>query len=130
MDPLGLTLENYDGLGTYRTTENDARIDASGSLDGIDFTTPEGLGQALHDHPETPRCLVEKMYRYAVGRDTEMEERSYMDYLNKAFAAHGFRVPDLMRTIALSENFFAISAPVEEAGDEVEQVALQTGDHS
>ncbi len=130
MDPLGLTLENYDGLGTYRTTENDARIDASGSLDGIDFTTPEGLGQAFHDHPETPRCLVEKIYRYAVGRDTEMEERSYMDYLNKSFAAHGFRVPDLMRTIALSENFFAISPTAEEAGGDYEQVAQQTGDRS
>lgn len=131
MDPLGLTLENYDGLGTYRTTENDARIDPGGSLDGIDFTTPEGLGQALHDHPETPRCLVEKMYRYAVGRDTEMEERSYMDYLNQAFATQGFRVPDLMRTIALSENFFAISPPAaeEEAGYATAQVA-QTGDRS
>ncbi|HMN46762.1 MAG TPA: DUF1592 domain-containing protein [Povalibacter sp.] len=130
MDPLGLTLENYDGLGTYRTTENEARIDPSGSLDGIDFTTPEGLGQALHDHPETPRCLVEKIYRYAVGRDTEMEERPYMDYLNKAFATHDFRVPDLMRTIALSENFFAISPPAAEARHELAQVALQSGDRS
>ena len=28
MDPLGLTLENFDGLGTYRTVENDAPIDS------------------------------------------------------------------------------------------------------
>jgi len=126
MDPLGLTLENYDGLGTYRTVENETVIDASGSLDGIDFKTPEGLGQALHDHPETPRCLVERMYRYAVGRDTEMEERSYMDYLTHSFATHGFRVPELMRTIALSENFFAISAQGEKS--EHEQVALRTGE--
>ena len=54
MDPLGLTLENFDGVGTYRTVENGARIDASGSLDGMDFRTPEGLAQALHDHPQTP----------------------------------------------------------------------------
>lgn len=129
MDPLGLTLENFDGLGTYRTTENEALIDASGDLDGTDFTTPEGLGQALHDHPETPRCLVERMYRYAVGRDTEMEERAYMDYLTKSFAAHQFRVPELMRTIALSENFFTIAASHEEAGHEYEQVA-QRGEGS
>jgi hypothetical protein len=126
MDPLGLTLENFDGLGTYRAVENEAPIDASGSVDGIDFQTPEGLGKALHDHPETPRCLVERMYRYAVGRDTEMEERSYMDYLTKSFAASKFRVPELMRTIALSENFFAISAPQEDDAHDDEQVALQT----
>ena len=128
MDPLGLTLENFDGLGTYRTLENNARIDPSGSLDGIDFETPEGLGQALHDHPETPRCLVERMYRFAVGRDTEMEERSYMDYLTESFAAHGYRIPELMRTIALSENFFAISASQEHAEHGDGLVALQTGD--
>ncbi len=49
------------------------------------------------------------MYRFAVGRDTEMEERPYMDYLNREFKASGYRVPELMRTIALSDNFFAIS---------------------
>jgi hypothetical protein len=108
-DPLGLTLENFDGLGTWRTRENGATIDASGSLDGTDFNSADGLANALRDHPETPRCLVEKMYRFAVGRDTEMEERPYMDYLIKTFAGAGYRVPDLMRTIALSENFFAVS---------------------
>lgn len=108
-DPLGLALENFDGLGTYRTLENGTRIDASGSLDGTDFDTPDGLAQALRTHPETPRCLVEKMYRFAVGRDTQMEERPYMDYLIHTFSANGYRVPDLMRAIALSENFFAVS---------------------
>jgi len=115
MDPLGLTLENFDGLGTFRTTEQGTPIDASGSLDGRDFDTPEGLAQALHDHPETPRCLVEKMYRFAVGRDTRMEERPYMDFLTASFEAQDYRVPALMRTIALSRNFFAI-APPEEPG--------------
>jgi hypothetical protein len=129
MDPLGLTLENFDGLGTFRMTENAAPIDASGSLDGTDFKTPEGLGQALHDHPETPRCLVERMYRYAVGRDTEIEERAYMDFLTKSFAADGFRVPELMRTIALSENFFTISALPEGDEHDYEQVS-QTGEGS
>ncbi|HEY5755824.1 MAG TPA: DUF1592 domain-containing protein [Steroidobacter sp.] len=108
-DPVGLTLENFDGLGTYRTVENGATIDTSGDLDGIAFNSADGLAGALHDHPETPRCLVEKMYRFAVGRDTEMEERPYMDYLNREFESSGYRVPELMRTIALSDNFFAIS---------------------
>ena len=132
MDPLGLTLENFDGVGRFRTTENGTRINASGSLDGIDFETPEGVAQALHDHPETPRCLVERLYRYAVGRDTRIEERPYMDYLIKSFKSDGYRVPQLMRTIALSKNFFAIAAPATE-GDEPSHLASQssaTGDRS
>lgn len=114
MDPPGFTLENFDGIGTFRTHENGALIDASGSLDGPEFVNVAGLGQALHDHPETPRCLVERLYRFAVGRDTMWDERDYMDYLIKAFGAKGYRIRDLMRTIALSNNFFAIAAPAQE----------------
>ena len=124
MDPVGLTLESFDGLGTHRTRENEALIDTSGDLDGVDFNDTEGLAQALRNHPETPRCLVEKMYRFAVGRDTVWEERPYMDYLVATFAEKGYRVPELMRAIALSRNFFAISSPPDTGPDHVD-VALQ-----
>lgn len=109
MDPPGLALENFDGIGTYRSLENGAVIDVSGDLDGLVFGTAGEYSQALRDHPETPRCLTEKLYRYAVGRDTVWAEREYMDYLIAQFAEHDYRVPALMRSIALSKNFFTIS---------------------
>ena len=109
MDPVGLALENFDGIGTYRSHEFDASIDASGVLDGTVYADAEGLAKALREHPETPRCLVERMTRYALGRDIVWDERAYLDYLIERFAAHDYRVPDLMRTIAISDNFFAIS---------------------
>ena len=118
LDPPGLVLENFDGLGTYRSHENGALIDTSGDLDGNAFNSGAGLSQALRNHPETSRCLVEKMYRYAVGRDTVWEERPYMDYLLASFGVDGYQVPRLMRTIALSNNFFAIRAPATDAGDQ------------
>jgi hypothetical protein len=114
MDPIGLTLENFDGVGAFRTQENGAAIDVSGALDGRNFQAAEGLGQALHDHPQTPRCLVDKMYRSAVGRNTVPAERPFMDYLNGVFEADGYRVPELMRAIALSRTFYAVSAPGDE----------------
>lgn len=110
-DPPALTLEKFDGLGSYRTHENGVLIDTDGSLDGMDFDSPLGLAQALHDHPETPRCLVEKMYRYAVGRDTVWKERAYMDWLISNFSLNDYQIPELMRIIALSDNFFAIQSP-------------------
>jgi hypothetical protein len=111
MDPLGLTMESYDGVGTFRTRENGARIDTSGSLDGTDFTTTEGLAKALRNHPETPRCVAERMYKSAVGRDITWGERYYLDWLIAAFANDGYRIPDLMRRIATSENFFTVTPP-------------------
>lgn len=111
MDPLGLTMEVYDGVGSYRTTENGARIDTSGSLDGSEFTTSDGLAEALRNHPETPRCVAERMYKSAVGRDITWRERYYLDWLNREFADDGYRIPQLMRRIALSDNFFAVAVP-------------------
>ncbi len=108
MDPPGFALENFDGLGQYRTKENGVVIDVSGDLDGIPFDKPTEMAQALSEHREVPRCVVEKMYRYAVGRDTVWKERSYMDFLISRFTQEGYRMPELMKTIALSENFFAI----------------------
>src|SRR6185369_16516725 len=57
-DPMGLALENFDGSGQYRETEKGAPIDASGILDGKEFKNVAGLGQALHDSPAVPACLV------------------------------------------------------------------------
>lgn len=116
MDPVGLALENYDGLGRFRVRENGAVIDTSGDLDGHAYDDAEGLAAALRNHPETSRCLAERLYRFGVGRDTVWEERAYMDYLIRAFAESDYRVPELMRTIALSSNFFAISTSVETRG--------------
>jgi len=107
-DPVGLSMENFDGIGGWRWQENKVDIDVSGELDGQHFNSPEGIAQALSTHPETPRCLVEKLYRYAVGRDVVWGERAYLDYLNARFAESGYRLPDLMRTIALSQQFYAV----------------------
>jgi hypothetical protein len=46
------------------------------------------------------------------------EERAYMDYLLASFKEHGHRVPDLMRAIALSDNFFAIRQPEQDAAEQ------------
>lgn len=119
-DPLGLTLENFDGAGGFRRQENGANIDASGGLDGTDFDTAAGLGQALHDNAQTTRCLVQRMYSSGVGRGASRDERPYMTYLNDTFAARGYRVPDLMRAIALSRNFYAVSEAEPEASQRAE----------
>ena len=126
MDPLGLTLENFDGVGSFRTQENGAVIDASSTLDGRDFRGADGLGQALHDNAQTPHCLVDKMYRSASGRKATPAEGPYVSYLNQFFATNGYRVPDLMRAIAVSRTFYAVSASP--AGDNKPQqrAALQS----
>jgi len=109
MDPIGLALENFDGAGQYRDTENGAPIDPSGELDGIPFKDAVGLGQAMHNNPATVSCLVNDVYRYATGRAVQTGEAGYMAWLKGRFAADGYRLPDLLRQVALSDAFYRIS---------------------
>jgi hypothetical protein len=110
-DPMGLTLEKFDGAGQWRTAENKAAIDTSGELDGQRFDDAVGLGRAMHDNPGTVSCLVNRMYSYSLGREIGKADRPVVDYLATRFAAQGHRVPDLMQTIALSKSFRAAVVP-------------------
>lgn len=77
MDPIGLALENFDGIGAFRTHENGALIDPSGQLDGVAFDDASGLGSALSAHDDLLACLVRNFYRYASGHvETPGETRS------------------------------------------------------
>ena len=93
------------------TTERGAKIDASGNLDGKSFTDVVGLGQALHDHPSLPTCLVERVYSYGSGGIANDQAKPMLAYLNQQFAAGGYRLPNLLRTIAMSNAFSEVKAP-------------------
>ncbi len=104
-DPIGLALENFDGAGQYRATEKGAPIDASGNLDGKNFDDPAGLAQALRDSPALPACMVRRAYAYGTGGAVKPDDKAVLPYLNSQFAAEQYRLPDLLRTIALSRSF-------------------------
>jgi len=73
MDPIGFALENFDGVGHWRTNEDGAKIDASGTLfNGATLDGAAGLRQALAAQPEVfVGVMTEKMLTYAVGRGIE-----------------------------------------------------------
>ena len=111
MDPLGLALENFDGAGQFRDTENDTPIDTSGTLDGHEFRDPEGLAATLADSPAVTSCLVNRAFAYSLGRTATRAQRPVLEYLETQFADEDHRVPELFRAIALSRAFTAVSAP-------------------
>ena len=67
-DPIGLSLENYDAIGNFRSHENDAVIDATGTFDGKPYTGLLGLSQRLRESPDVPSCVVQRAFEYGVGR--------------------------------------------------------------
>ena len=108
-DPIGLALENFDGAGQYRETERGAPIDASGNLDGKTYNDAVGLAQALHDNPALPTCLVSRAYGYAVGQAPTGSAAQVLPYFGAQFAQDGYKLPGLLRTIALSKAFTTVT---------------------
>lgn len=110
-DPIGLTLENFDGAGEYRATEKGAKIDASGTLDGRSFEDTIGFAYALHDNPALTSCLVRRLYSYGTGGPAAAEDARNLAYFEQRFAEQGYRLRDLLRTIALSRVFWQVLPP-------------------
>jgi hypothetical protein len=109
MDPIGLALENFDTTGGFRLVENGVPIDASGEIDGAKFSDAAGLGKALHDNPGATACVVNRLYSYAVGRNPAKNEVEWLHGdLAKTFASGGYRITDLLRGIATSDNFYSV----------------------
>ncbi len=105
MDPIGLGLENFDGLGGWRDTENGVTIDASGDLDGVPYAGAWDLGQALHDHPNTGPCLARTLFQYAGGRLVGAGETELLDWHAAGFAESGYSVKFLLRDLVTSPGF-------------------------
>jgi hypothetical protein len=118
MDPVGLAFENFDTIGGFRTIENGAPIDASGELDGAKFPDVQGLGKAVHDNPAATACIVNRVYEFAAGHSPSKAESAFIGGdLQKAFAAGGYKFPDLLRTVATSDEFYRAQPPQTGAAD-------------
>jgi hypothetical protein len=109
-DPMGLSLENYDAVGAYRADENGVSIDASGTFEGKTYRGAVGLQQVLRDSPSLSNCFVRRLYEYGVGRSAQASEHEWLDYVGQRFAHGGHALPGLIRTIAGSRAFQAVSA--------------------
>ncbi|MCB2106072.1 MAG: DUF1592 domain-containing protein [Rhodobacteraceae bacterium] len=109
MDPIGLTFETLDGGAQFRTLENGEPIDTSGELDGIKFADAAGLGQALYQNPAVPSCVLNRLYNYATGRESNLGERDWLIEQEKQFADSGYKIPALVRRIVLSDAMYAIT---------------------
>lgn len=110
-DPIGLTLEGFDGIGVARTQENDADIDTSATMDGASFTGASGLGKALAANPSTTQCVASRMLEYATGKPTDSDAAT-IDAVDKVFAAKKYNFPGLMFQIAtLPQAYVVRTAP-------------------
>ena len=113
MDPLGFALENYDGIGRWRATEDTGvpgelgpAIDPSGlAPDGSPFEGASGLRQILAHGEEFTSTLTERLLTYATGRRLEAIDMPAVRRIQREAAAGESRWSALILAIVNSEPF-------------------------
>jgi hypothetical protein len=110
-DPIGLSLENYDAIGAFRTTENGAPIDASGKFEGKTYKDAIGLAKIMRDSPAVSDCAVQRVYEYGVGHQAGDADQKVLETAGQKFAGNGHRFADLVRSIVVSPEFRTVAKP-------------------
>jgi mono/diheme cytochrome c family protein len=108
MDPLGLSLENFNALGRYRDKERSEPIDASGKLiSGESFGEIKELKKVLVEkhRREFYRCLTEKLLTYALGRGLEAYDVQAVDLIVERIEAEDGRASALIAGVIESAPF-------------------------
>jgi hypothetical protein len=107
MDPIGLALENFDGVGQWRTMDSGFKIDASGQLvDGTRLDGPSSLRKALLNRPEAfVGSMTEKLLMYGVGRETRFYDMPVVRSVMREAARNRYRFSDLVLGIVRSAPF-------------------------
>jgi len=105
IDPIGLGLENFDGIGRYRLKEEGAVIDASGDIDKTPFADAWEMAEVVRNHGNLSDCLVKNLYQYATGNIAVAGELGQVKALGQMFQNDRYRVKTLVRNIILSPGF-------------------------
>ena len=109
MDPLGFSLENFDGLGRWRDSAAPGAgpIDASGVLpDGTRFEGPAGLREVLLGNRNLfVETFTERLLTYALGRGVEEYDRPVIRKILREAAADDHRWSSIILGIINSVPF-------------------------
>jgi mono/diheme cytochrome c family protein len=120
IDPAGLALENFDGVGAWRTRDGGTRgtpVDASGQLvDGTNINGVIELRQALLRQPDTfVRTVTEKLMVYALGRGLTGTDMPAVRTVVREASRDNYRFSSLILGIVRSVPFrMRIAAPAAE----------------
>jgi len=107
MDPIGFSLENFDAIGRWRTSDDGVRIDPSGTLfTGAKIDGVVGLRNMLTARPETfVGVMTEKMLTYALGRGLEYYDMPAVRKIVRDSGSQDFRFSSLIMGIVKSTPF-------------------------
>src|SRR5262249_12331766 len=113
INPVGFGFENYDAVGAYRTTENGAAIDATGTLAAstldsmgtAGFPDATGESQLIAQSIEGRSCYATNWVRYAFGRAESTGDSCAVEAIANKMTDDNYKVTDLMVDMTRTKAF-------------------------
>ncbi|WP_437716279.1 DUF1592 domain-containing protein [Sorangium sp. So ce448] len=111
LDPIGLSLENFDAIGAYRTAyPNGDAVDATGEYGGAAFQDISGLIPELQKDPQLGICPSEQLFTYALRRRPTGGDRDALEEIAARWEKG--TIADLVKQVVISEAFRLRAAKV------------------
>jgi hypothetical protein len=106
-EPIGLSLENFDGVGAWRTRDEGQPIDPSGVLaDGTKIDGVSSLRELVLRNKEMfVRVVAEKLLTYGLGRGVDAPDMPLVRSLVRDAAAADYRFSTLVLGVIKSAPF-------------------------
>jgi hypothetical protein len=86
IDPIGNGLENFDGEGRYRTTDNGQPVDGSGEVANTQdangkFTGVVELAQLLAQSKQAQSCFARELFRFGSAQNGDATEQEFFNQM-------------------------------------------------
>jgi hypothetical protein len=112
-DPIGMTFENFDSLGRYRTQDGEFEIDPTATFEDEAFASARELADFLREDPRTVSCLAERLYGFATGHLPTPGEQGVVDALGDYLIDNDEAFRELVVGLTISTGFRYIGQEVQ-----------------
>lgn len=115
MDPMGLALEEFDGIGRHRRSETvmfdgesyEVPLDTTGEIGGVAFADSKQMAALVAQDPRFVECVTKQLLNHALGRELGAAELTALTDIGDRFAESGYDYLVLMREAAVHRIFVA-----------------------
>jgi hypothetical protein len=107
MDPIGLSLENFDAIGRWRTTDRGAKIETTDTLyNGVQVDGPVALRNVILSKPDQfVRTMTEMLLTYSLGRGIEYYDMPVVRTILRDAARSNYRFSSIVLGVVKSAPF-------------------------
>lgn len=105
INPLGFSLEHYDGIGRWREKDRGKPVDARADFHAEDgrtltLTSARDVAEFAANTPSAHRTFIESLFHHLVKQPVRAYGDDEMEKLRKAFEDGGYQIPNMIKQIA------------------------------